>query len=319
MQISRAIVIPFGRLLNEFSSTFSICPLNPHVFHSFGAFSTVLSCLSQLTGGMQKPTAFRHFLQLLEDVRLFPSFASYVVSRGSLSAQTIHTRLTFPKTDAASNTYSNPSSTSLPETPKFVRVPLAILPASLPSCSADWDPGGIGDLRRMILLSTSHIGKWNRFRNGIGFGIFCVIRSAPPMIARSTVTRCATSSAADHSSAFGFVFHCSGETESAARNNAVWAQLNFSRMGSRGRMPVLYQELPIFCFPGNWKIRCAAITSSWHKRFRASRRQPVQTHAPAAAPGLPQTPARRSAAPQAACLLGGRMAQRSPAAPPAIP
>jgi hypothetical protein len=117
----------------------------------------------------------------------------------------------------------------------------------------------------------------------------------------------------DHSSAFGFVFHCSGETESAARKNAVWAQLNFSRMGSRGRMPVLNQELPVLCFPRKLENRARG------DHFRASRRQPVQMHAPAAAPALPQTLARRSAALQAAGLQGGRTAQRSLAAPPAIP
>jgi hypothetical protein len=70
---------------------------------------------------------------------------------------------------------------------------------------------------------------------------------------------------------------------------------------------------------GSCKIERPAITARWHKRFRASRRQPVQRHAPAAAPALPQTLARRSAALQAACLQGGRTAQRSLAAPPAIP
>src|SRR5260370_410842 len=88
---------------------------------------------------MQKRTAFRHFLQILGDVGLFPSFVLYVVSRGSRPSRTIHTRLTFPRTDAASNTRSNPASRSPPEMPKFVRAPLAILPASLPWRSANRD------------------------------------------------------------------------------------------------------------------------------------------------------------------------------------
>src|SRR5215472_15925523 len=90
------------------------------------------------------------------------------------------------------------------------------------------------------------MGNGNRFRNGIGFGILRVIRSAPPRIARSTVRRWATSSAADHSPAVGFVFHCFGETESAARKNAVWEQPNLSRMASRGRKPYSIRNFQFF-------------------------------------------------------------------------
>jgi hypothetical protein len=268
---------------------------------------------------MQKRTAFRHFLQLLGDVRLIPSFVSYVVSRGSLSTQTIHTRLTFPKTDVASNTYSSPFSTSPPETPTFVRVPLAILPAfflRVQQTGIQWN-------RRFApndpALHQPH-GEMESFQKRNRFGYFL----------------CDSVSAADDRSLHrhqvrhqfrGRPFLCFRLCFPLLRRNRVrrpkgtpfGRNSTFQEWDREAACPYCIRSFQFCVFRGSWKIERAAITARWHKRFRASRRQPVQMHAPAAAPALPQTLARRSAALQAAGLQGGRTAQRSLAAPPAIP
>ena len=90
----------------------------------------------------------------------------------------------------------------------------------------------MGDFLRMMRASTSQSGKWRLFRKGTGFGFFCEMRSAPPRTARSMITRCATSSAADHAPVLGLVVHWSDGTASAARKNALWASANFCTMRS---------------------------------------------------------------------------------------
>ena len=171
--------------------------------------------LSELTGGMQKRTSFRHFLQLLGDPRLFPSFVSCVESRDSRSSRTIHIRLTFQETGAASSIGGSLSSTSLQKCQRS----FACFPQFSQHLFLRVQQAGIQRNRRFASDDPAlHHPHWevNRFRNGIGFGSFCVTRSAQPIIVRSTITRCATSSAADHASAFGFAFHCSARTDSAA-------------------------------------------------------------------------------------------------------
>ena len=73
-------------------------------------------------------------------------------------------------------------------------------------------------------------------------GVFCVMRSAPPKIARSTTIRCATSSAADHSSRLGLLFQRSRGIASAARKNAACARPSFPYIASREGTPPCYQE-----------------------------------------------------------------------------
>jgi hypothetical protein len=149
-------------------------------------------------------------------------------------------------------------------------------------------------------------------------GIFCVTRSALPIIARSTITRCATNSAADHSSAFGFAFHCAAGTESATQKNAVCTQLNFSS-GIEGPHAPTLSGTSNFAFSKRLESNLHRDPFVLRGPLRLSHRQPAQMHAPVAERALPQTLARRFGDPQAACHRCGRMAQRSREAPPVIP
>jgi len=63
------------------------------------------------------------------------------------------------------------------------------------------------------------------------------------MMARSTITRWATTSAVDHSSAPGLVFHCLKDTESAARKNVLCASASFSLVAAKSRTNLPYQDL----------------------------------------------------------------------------
>ena len=112
-------------------------------------------------------------------------------------------------------------------------------PASIASFSAiKAGSSGTGDLRRITRASTSHSGRCMRFGKGTRSGAFCVNRSTFVTTPRSTTTRCATSSAADHSSNPGQLSHLASGMASAARKKVVCARASFSRIGWSDRMRI---------------------------------------------------------------------------------
>ena len=66
---------------------------------------------------------------------------------------------------------------------------------------------------------------------GTGIAAFCVNRSTFVTTPRSTTTKCATSSAADHSFNPGQLSHFAAGIASATRKKAVCARASFSRIG----------------------------------------------------------------------------------------
>ena len=100
---------------------------------------------------------------------------------------------------------------------------------SITSFSAKRDGScGTGDFRRITRFSTSHMGRCHRLEKGMGSGAFCVTESAFARMPRSTTTKCATTSAADHCSGPGCCAHCATPMASAARQNTVCAVFSFS-------------------------------------------------------------------------------------------
>ena len=77
----------------------------------------------------------------------------------------------------------------------------------------------------------SQIGTLQHSRKGPRFGGFCVMRSAAPRTATSTIAACAIA-AADHFSRCGLAFHCPGIR---AVQEVVCARASLSRISARER------------------------------------------------------------------------------------
>lgn len=133
----------------------------------------------------------------------------------------------------------------------------SLLPISSGSC-------GMGVLNRSNRTSTSHNGRCRRFQRRTGLGGLWRIRSAVRMMARSTITRWAETSAADHSLALGFLLQSSAGIASAAHKNSDCASASFTIMGER------------------------FSTASILRTFRWSRHRPAQRRMPIAARALRQ-------------------------------
>src|SRR5208283_3757840 len=108
----------------------------------------------------------------------------------------------------------------------------------------------------------------------------------PPTTARSTITRWATSSAADHSAALGLRLHCLGGIASAARKKLLCVRASLSPTGWIEGTPTLNQQ-----------------------NTKPQPRPPAKTREPVAAPAPLQRPVRTLVIPPAACRRSFRTAR----------